>query len=1076
MDSASLGFPGSRMAQAGRIITVCLTIFMGACAGLPVESDELRETEELNRQVVQLYNQGRYADAIPLAERALAIREKALGPEHPDVATSLSSLAELYRATGAYAKAELLHTRALAIDEKAYGPNHPEVAADLNNLAVLYKATGAYAKAEPLYTRSLTILEKALGPDHPNVAASLNNLAQLYQATGAYAKAEPLHTRSLAIREKALGPDHRDVATSLSSLAVLYDASGAYDKAEPLYTRSLAIWEKALGPDHPDVGTSLNNLAGLYQNTGAHAKAEPLYARALAIYEKALGPEHPDVATSLNNLADLYRATGAYAKAEPLFTRALAIYEKALGPEHPDVATSLNNLAALSRADGDYTTAESLYERALAIREKAFGPDHADVADSVNGLARLYEALSDYAKAEPLYTRSLAIREKALGPEHPDVAESLNNLAGLYLNTGAYAKAEPLYTRALAIYEKALGPTHPHVATILNNLAVLSAGQGDFGRTLRFTARAQEIDNVLIEQFLGAAAEERKTQFLATKDATLHSFLSLITQHFPQDPAALQMVLNHWLVRKGAILEAQKRAQEAMALSDDPAVAQALQALARIRAQLSQLAFAGRGKEGPAVYRERRDALQQEKVALEEQLVKLSQAYAVNKRVRQADAGQVAQGLPPGTVLLDFARVTPFDHQAKGQTPKWQPARYLAFVLPAGGADRIRLVELGEAAPIEQSVEALRKEIAGGQDPRGERITRLTQQVHDLVFAPLKPFLGPAKELFISPDGLLSLVPFEILQSPDGKFLIEEYLFNYLAAGRDLLAFRATLGQPGKGLLLGDPDFDLSPSEKAGTLRQLALAASAEPTAPRTRSGEMRNLAFTRLPGSGREVRAIQALLGEAAADLHTGKEALEEVLRQRAAPRILHLATHGFFLSDQDLGPLPDDPFRGGDLERPAARPRSSGSARPLEDPFLRSGFALAGANQALRAEDPERSDGIVTAEKVLGLRLQGTELVVLSACDTGVGAVKSGEGVYGLRRAFTLAGAKSLVMSLWSVPDRETQELMVQFYRNLLSGTLSRAQALRQAALTQMQVVKERYGAPHPFFWGAFVFLGEP
>ena len=288
----------------------------------------------MNQTGLLLHGMGLYTQAEPLWARALEIREKSLGPEHPHVAMSLNNLAMLYYAQGAYAKAEPLFARALAIREKSLGPEHPDVAVSLNNLAMRYYAQGAYAKAEPLYARARAIWEKALGPEHPHVAMSLNNLAMLYYAQGAYAKAEPLFAGALAIREKALGPEHPDVAMSLNNLALLYCAQRAYAKAEPLFARALAIWEKALGPEHPDVAKSLNNLALLYYAQGAYVKAEPLYARALAIWEKALGSEHPDVAKGLNNLAMLYHAQGASAKAEPLYARALAIREKMRGPEH----------------------------------------------------------------------------------------------------------------------------------------------------------------------------------------------------------------------------------------------------------------------------------------------------------------------------------------------------------------------------------------------------------------------------------------------------------------------------------------------------------------------------------------------------------------------------------------------------------------------------------------------------------------------------------------------------------------------------------------------------------------------
>ena len=406
----------------------------------------------LNEAGVYLYERGHYTEAEFLCQRALDIREKALGPNHPDAATSLNNLALLYDAQGQYAKAEPLSRRALEIREKALGPNHPDVATSLNNLAELYRAQGQYAKAEPLYQRALAIWEKALGPNHPDVAISLNNLAKLYRAQSQYAEAESLCQRALEIREKALGPNHPDVATSLNNLAKLYRAQSQYAKAEPLYRRALEIQEKVLGPNHPDVATSLNNLAELYSAQGDYAKAEPLCQRALEIREKALVPNHPDVATSLNNLAELYSAQGHYAKAEPLYERALAIWEEALGPEHPKVATCLESYASLLRKSGrPVGEAEPLIRRALSIDKKSYGPEHPNVATGLNNLAQLLQNTNRLGEAEFLYQRALAIREKALGPEHPDVATSLENYAILLRNIDRAENARLLESRAKAI-------------------------------------------------------------------------------------------------------------------------------------------------------------------------------------------------------------------------------------------------------------------------------------------------------------------------------------------------------------------------------------------------------------------------------------------------------------------------------------------------------------------------------------------------------------------------------------------------------------------------------------------------
>ncbi|SOD42527.1 tetratricopeptide repeat protein [Nitrosovibrio sp. Nv4] len=372
----------------------------------PENADYVNKAGKINHEM------GRYSEALTSYQKALTIREKSLGPGHPDVGVSLNNLAGLYHDLGLYAKAEPLLQRSLDIMVKAHGPDHPDVAVCLNNLATLYYTQGEYAKAEPLYQRSLKIGEKTYGPNHPHVAVRLNNLAKLYYALGQYAKAEPLFLGSLKIFEKTLGPDHPHVATNLSNMGGFYYTLGEYAKAEPLYLRALKIREKALGPDHPDVAASLNNLATLHYAQGHYAMAEPLYQRSLKILEKALGPDHPHVAANLNNLAELYQEQGQYAKAEPLYRRSLKIWEKTLGPDHPHVAVSLNNLAALYYNQQQYAKAEPLFQRSLKIWEKTLGPDHPDVANALEAYADLLSKMGRAKEAASLHARGEVIRKK----------------------------------------------------------------------------------------------------------------------------------------------------------------------------------------------------------------------------------------------------------------------------------------------------------------------------------------------------------------------------------------------------------------------------------------------------------------------------------------------------------------------------------------------------------------------------------------------------------------------------------------------------------------------------------------
>ena len=504
-------------------------------ASTPSRNDPLEQAPKINAEIVKLFNAGRYADAIPLAQRELAIYEKALGPDHPDVLTSLNTLAFFYEKQGRYADAEPLYQRAAAIREKEFGPDDPVVGSLLNTLAGIYNNQKRYGDAEPLQKRALAISEKAYGPDDPSVAFPLDSLATTYSNQGRYADAELLYKRALAIREKAFGPDDPFVAISLNSLGLLYDhrerdqkpgrrilnhrparplcllrhcrkfprfvegvpghrallgALLAYADAEPLLQRALAIREKAFGPNDPYVAISLNNLGLFYDHRGRYADAEPLLKRALAICDKVLDPDHPDIAVSLNNLATLYSRQGRYADAEPLFKRALALREKALGPDdNPEIAFLLNNLGTNYNEQGRYEDAWPLLKRSLEMREKLLGPDHPDVFASLNALAFLSESQSLHAEAEWLSKRSLAISEKALGPDHPDVAVSLNNLATLYSRQGRYADAEPLFKRALAINERALGPDHPYVAATLNSLAELYRMQGRYSDALPIVQR-----------------------------------------------------------------------------------------------------------------------------------------------------------------------------------------------------------------------------------------------------------------------------------------------------------------------------------------------------------------------------------------------------------------------------------------------------------------------------------------------------------------------------------------------------------------------------------------------------------
>jgi tetratricopeptide (TPR) repeat protein len=1052
--------------------------------------------ESLNSLGIEFCAQGKYADAKRVLDRSLAIREKVFGSEHAEVAQSLNSLGDLALNKGKYAEAEPLHKRALAIREKILGSESLEVAESSNSLGAGYVAQGKYSEAEQLYKRSLEIRERALGPEHPDVAQSLSHLAYLRYEQGQYTEAEPLYKRSIAIREKFLGLENRDLARGLLSLANLYDDEGRYSEAEPLYKRSLAIAEKVMGPEDPQLAASIFDFAIFREDQGMYSEAEPLYLRALAVWEKARGREHPDVANGLNSLAILYVATGRYAEAELLYKRSLEIREKVLGPENRYVATSLNNLGELYLTQGQYAEAEQLFKHSLAIWEKVVGLDHPNVGATLTNIAIVYERQGRYAEAEPLYERALEIREKALGPEQPDVAESLHNLAESYYRQGRYSEAESLYKRSLAIEEKTLGSEHPTLAALLNNLAELYQAQGRYieaealyNRSLAIWEKVlgpehptvrESLSNLATlfyvrgspeqaEEYFSRSLENLSRQFqysftyMTERDRL--SFLDMVSEAYPlyfsfclvnkdRNPLLVGKMYDTVMREKGLVANSIAALRSQIASGGDKEALQLFEQLSAMRAQLATLLTVE--PKNREEWRMTIDGLKEESNNLERALVRRSSTLSKRNRLEAASWEDVKERLKEGEAALEFIRFR--FHDGKHWTDK---SYYAALVVTPQTRTAPVMILLGEAEKLEGTPLA---------DYRSLSQTRLKSRLggkefYHAFWKPIEPVLADVRRIYYSPDGVLNQVALGIIPNDDGRLLTETYDLRLVSSTRDLLRER-TASESNRAVLVGNPRFGLSESDQRAIATRLQRGDESQAVMARAgnglRSREQRTKGLSPLPGTLVEVQRVRSLLAKHhwVVDVYTGSDALAEVVKRLDGPRVLHLATHGFFLSDQEGE-------KHGSL---------SGLRVATEDPMLRSGLYFAGANRTLSglSSSPEVDDGIVTAYEASGLNLQGTELVVLSACDTGLGQVKNGEGVFGLRRALQEAGAESVLMSLWSVPDRETQELMELFYKHWLSGQ-EKPVALRLAQMELRKIVKVRYGLDRPFYWGGFVLVEQ-
>jgi len=940
--------------------------------------------------------------------------------------------------------------------------------ARLNQQTVNLYREGRYEEAVVVAEQVVKLSRRCLGGEHPDFAQNLNNLAELYRLMSNYTAAEPLYQQALEIWRHALGEDDPSFATGLNNLALLYNAMGNYAAAESLYRQAQEIWRQSLGEQHPHFANSLNNLATLYQEMGNYAAAEPLYRQALEINRQVLGEEHPSFANSLNNLAALYREMGNYAAAEPLYLQALEIRRQALGEQHPSFVISLNNLAVLYQAMGNYPASESLSRQVLEIWRQVLGEEHPHFASSLTNLAGLYAAMGNYAAAEPLAQQALEIWRQTLGDQHPRFASSLRNLAGLYRVSGNYAAAEALYRQALEIWRKAHWEEHPDFAIGLKNLAGLCVATQREDEGLELLKQAAAIDDQTIRQIFSIGSESQRMAFLRTLHGHFDLFLSLVFQYFPNSLDAIADAMELVLRRKAIGAEALAAQRDAVLGGQYPELEPRLRQLTALRMQIAKKTLAGPGKEGPQAHRRLLAEWNAQKERFEAELARKIPEMNLEQELREVDRRVVAHALPDQSALVEFVRIAVFDFKAvpvRGET-QWKPARYLAFIIPAAQPDNVHMIDLGEAKPIDKMIAALRSLITRENESRGSRdLGALPAEevrnvnvnngidLREAVFDPCVAALGGFKRLLLAPDGDLTRLPFDILPTEGGRRLINDYHISYLSTGRDVRRFSAEISiKPTEPLLIADPDFDL------GAQRSTSPAETTQPSWRQSHDLGRDERLFDRLPGTRVEGERIGKMLG---AKPLLGGAALESRLKNYRSPRIVHMATHGFFLEDQkqDL----NRELRGEGLGRL--------SGATLENPLLRSGLALAGVNTWLKHGNPpsEAEDGILTAEDVSGLDLLATEMVVLSACETGLGEIQTGEGVFGLRRAFVLAGARTLVMSLWKVPDQETQELMEDFYRRVLGGQ-PRADALREAQLAMM----EKH--PEPLYWGAFICQGDP
>ena len=1000
---------------------------------------ELALTECNENLATQAYDGGRYDEALKLQTKVVDARKRISGDNNPKYARSLTKLALYYDYTGNYNEALRLETIAMNICKETVGDEHPDYAETLYYLAFFHDDLGNYNEAIRLGTIAMEIRRKALGEEHPDYATSLALLSVYYFRIANYSEAIRLGTIALEIRRKVLGENNAEYGKALSNMAVYYRMVGDYNEAIRMGLKEMEITRKTKGEQHPEYAISLSNLVSYYEKIGNYTEAIRLGMMAIEVRRKTLGEEHPDYAWALGNLAVLYHDIGNYNEAIRLGTIALEIRRKALGEQHPYYAVSISNLAFYNFRLGNYDEAIRLGTLAVEIRKNALGEDHHLYLNSLCELANYYEKKGNYDEALRLQTIATEKYKKVLGEEHSDYAISVSNLAAVYYDLGNYKEALRLGNIAMEVRKKVLGEEHPAYASSLSSLGHYSLVVGDYDKAADFYRRCYFCTNsFILKNFASMTTRDRanfwnKYSNFFIKDLTCAAYKISSAAPSQYDGDIIALAYNGQVFSKGLLLNAELEIQKIIEQSGDSTLAYRYYKLKTNRTQLDNV-YATSLEERTVDA----DSLLKVIEAEDRQLVESCKELGDYTKNLSIDWHDVQKNLKDNDLAIEFAVFDDIDGKKF----------YAALVLKKGmkSPEFVRLFELDDFLKIKTS----------------EYYT--TPKLYDLVWKPLSKYLEGVTNVYFSPVGRFHTIGIEYLTDADGTFFAEKFDAYRLSSTREL-ALERTINPNRKAATYGGIKYDFSEDDWQDLKEQRDLKFKFDSVKIEFRDSPLISEVYRSgrgyLDGTKLESSTVANLLRSAdyAVSAMSDVAATEESFKNLSGMsiKILHIGTHGFYESEEDL--------RNANLSFFTSSQQSS------EDRSLScSGLLFAGANSALdphkRREIPEGvDDGVLTAKEISRLDFKGLDLVVLSACQTGLGEVTS-EGVFGLQRGFKKAGAQTIVMSLWKVSDEATQLLMIEFFKNLTAG-----QSKRAAFLAAQDTVRAKF--PSPLYWAAFIMV---
>lgn len=1040
------------------------------------EANEITAKCALN--LADLYeNIGDIKKAEPLYNEALDMFRNIHLNNNPDLAQSIDNVGIFYSNIGNTDKALELLTEALEMRRRILPADYKKIANNLHSLAVLYKKKGNYDKSEVLHNESLSMFKMYYKTEHTDIAMCLDGLADLHYYKADFRKAEQFLIEAMEMRRRIFISDHIDLAKSLQNLATFYNHIGEYNKVEPLYIEALEMFWRIFKAPHTYIASVLNNLANYNNNISNLTKAEKLFIEAYEMARNIYTADHPDMAISILNTAAFYKSIGNFEKAEPLYEEAYQMFKRIYTIDNPAFATCINNTASFYHDKKLHLKAELLYTEALEMNRRLYTGDQIDIALSLNNIAFFYQDIGDYYKAEPLFIESLEMYRRIFKNDHNELAIAINNLGKFYSDVGKYNYAETLLIEALDMRRRLFKTDHPDLAKSINNMANFYIIKGEFDKADNlFNELFPMIENIL-NNYFPSLSESEKEKFLSTLNKYYDGYYSFIykmnkesNQNYTSVYSnSLIQVYDNLLFTKGLLLNSTNKVIEQVMNSGDSSLIELYKSLNYNRNYIAML------------YNMTKTELEQKQINLdsiinltnnlEKELTRKSDVYANefnNKKIRWKE---VQNQLNPKEAAIELIRFRYYDNNFTdtiyyAALILKKDSRYPELVLLENGNELEEIHFLQYNIMIKDLSDEYRSNFNLTSE---EAISDLLKEMYQNFWAKIQEKLDGIKTVYISVDGVFNKINLNTFINPaTEKYLAEEMNIVLLTSTRDLVKkefFAKDQSNAKKYVaLFGNPKFNLDTSEiellidKHGR-RELYYASNSN-NKLRGFGNEtlLRGLSYDELPSTQKEIEKMETLFANLGWEVtsKTGIEATEDEVKAVKNPRVLHISTHGQFDKHSNKD---SDIFR---------------DTKIFENPLLKSKLIFSGGENTRRRIinneifDNRIDDGYLTAYEVMNMNLDNTELVVLSACETGLGEIRNGEGVYGLQRAFMVAGAENLIMSLWKVPDLATQELMTEFYGKWLGG-IDKREAFRQS---QMQLA-EKY--TNFFYWGAWVLVGK-